>query len=84
MPEQQSRSDSSGKVSGELALPLADCPCGTAGELALVVWCRMPGRLTNPATTQAQIPDFKLVHPNICPIYELLEHMTGPVLQIQS
>ena len=44
----------------------------SAGELE--------GALTNSATTQAHIQDFELVHPNIYPIYELLEHV-NPNLQ---
>lgn len=46
------------------------------GELA--------GWLTNSVNTKAQIQDFKLSHPNIYPIDELLDHMKGSVLQIQS
>jgi hypothetical protein len=42
------------------------------------------GRLNNSAITQAQIQGFELAHLNIYPIYELLEHMKGLVLQIQS
>ena len=67
-------------------------PAAALGELARAVlesspwWCgcRRAGRLTNSATTQAQIQGFELAHPNIYPIYELLECMKGPVLQIQS
>lgn len=36
------------------------------------------------ATTQVQIQDFDLAHPNIYRIYELLECMKGLILQIQS
>ena len=62
------------------------------GELARAVleswpwWCgcRRAGRLTNSATTQAQIQGFELAHPNIYPIYELLECVKVPVLQIQN
>jgi hypothetical protein len=46
--------------------------------------CRRAGGLTNSATTQAQIQGFELVYPNICPIYELLEHVTDTVLQIPT
>ena len=46
--------------------------------------CRRAGRLTNSATIQAQIQGFELAHPNIYPIYELLECMKGLVLQIQN
>ena len=41
-------------------------------------------RLTNLATTQAQIQGFVLAHYNIYPIYELLECRKEPVLQIQG
>jgi hypothetical protein len=40
--------------------------------------------LTSSATTQAQTQGFELVHPNICPIHELLEPVKRLVLQIQS
>ena len=33
---------------------------------------------------EAQIQGFELAYPNIYPIYELLEHTKGPVMQIQS
>ena len=33
---------------------------------------------------QAQIQGAELAHPSIYPIYELLEHVKRPVLQIQS
>ena len=42
------------------------------------------GKLTNSATTQVLIQAFELAHPNIYPISELLEHVKGLVLQIQS
>lgn len=40
--------------------------------------------LANPATNQAQDQGYELAHPNICPIYDLLKHVKGLVLQIQS
>ena len=45
--------------------------------------CGRSGRLTNSCTTRTQTRDFELSHPNIYPIYELLEHMKGLELQIQ-
>lgn len=45
---------------------------------------RRADRLASPATTQAQNRDYKQVHTNIQPIYHLLEHVKGPVLQTQS
>lgn len=45
---------------------------------------RIASRLTSSATIQVHIRGFELAHPNIYPIYELLEHVKGPVLQIQS
>jgi hypothetical protein len=45
---------------------------------------RRAGRLINSATTQAKIQGFKLAHPNIYPICELLKPMKGTVLQNQS
>jgi hypothetical protein len=38
-------------------------------------WYRIASRLTNTATTQVRNPSFELAHPNIYPIYELLENM---------
>jgi hypothetical protein len=46
--------------------------------------CRRADGLTNSTTTQTQIQHFELFHPNIYSIYELLEHVKGPVLQTQS
>ena len=46
--------------------------------------CGRVGRLTGLDTTQAQVQNFELAHPNIYPIYELLKHMKEPVLHIQS
>ncbi|XP_057648168.1 annexin A13 [Chionomys nivalis] len=40
--------------------------------------------MTNPATTQTLNQGYELVHPNICPIYDLLEHMKRQVLQTQG
>ena len=40
--------------------------------------------MTNSATTLASTQGFELAYPNICPIYELLKHVKGPLLQIQS
>jgi len=42
------------------------------------------GRLINSAFTQVQIQGFEFAHPNIYPIYELLEHAKGLVLKVQS
>lgn len=46
--------------------------------------CRSAGRLTNSATTQAQIQDSEMTHHDISPIHELLVFMKGLVLQNQS
>lgn len=59
---------------GELTLTLAV----GAGEVQ-----QRPG-LTNAATTRAQIQDFELVQPSTYPIYELMEHVMGPVLPNHS
>lgn len=40
--------------------------------------------LTNSATFHTQIQNFELVHTDIYPIYNLVKHMEGLVLQIQS
>ena len=40
--------------------------------------------MTNSATIHPQMQGFELACPNIYPLYELLEHMKGPVLQNQS
>jgi hypothetical protein len=74
-----------GMRAGELSLALAGCSIQWASQAVLESlprWYRYwkVGRLTNSATTQG----FDLVHPNIYPIYELLEHVKGPVLQTQS
>ena len=45
---------------------------------------RKTGKLTNSDISQAQIQGFELVTPVSYPIYELLEGMKGPVLQIQN
>lgn len=60
-------------------------PATAAGELVLLLtggvgvplW--RPG-LINSTITQAHIQCFELTHPNINPIQDLLESMTGPVL----
>lgn len=46
--------------------------------------CRRTGGPTTLVTTQEKFHDIDLAHPNIYPIYELLEHMEGPVLLNQS
>lgn len=51
----------------------------SAGELPWVVMMREAGELTKPATK-----GYELAHPNINLSYELLEHVTGRKLQIQS
>ena len=40
--------------------------------------------VTNSTTTQAQIQGYKLAHPNIYPIYELLEQVKGQIPQLLS
>lgn len=70
---------------GAMALTFAGCgikPCqcwrdcvDSAGAEELAGW---PTHLP----PQAQIHGFELDHPNVYPIYDLLEHMKGPVLQI--
>lgn len=52
---------------GELDVPLAGAEFGVEEE----AWWRP--RLTYSATTQRQIQDAELVHPNIYPVCELLE-----------
>lgn len=44
----------------------------------------MAGELTSTATTQAQNQGYELAHANTHPIYELVEHVEGMDLQIQS
>lgn len=56
----------------------------SAGELALVVWLCQSWWADQPATTQAEIKGFELVHTNTYPIYELRNGLKGPVLQIQG
>ena len=41
-------------------------------------------RLTSSDTSQPQIQAFELAHPNIYPIYELLEFIKELVLKIQN
>jgi len=76
---------------GELVLPLAGChrqeiwPCPSPGQMRELARYGV-GRhkstdgLTNSATSQAQIQGFEFARPNICSIYELLDHMKKPVL----
>jgi hypothetical protein len=71
------------------------CPClmlaAALSKLTSAVWksssqwCRYKkaGGMINSATTQAQILDFELTHPQIYLIYELLVSVKGLVLQIQ-
>ena len=40
--------------------------------------------MTSSDTSQAQIQGFELAHPNIYPIYELVESIKGLAVQIQS
>lgn len=47
-------------------------------------WCRRARRLTNSAATQTQIQGSELAHPNVYSTCELLEHVKGLVLLIQS
>ena len=56
----------------------------SAGELVRCCGYKKVGGLINSATFQAQIQGFELAHPNIYPIYELLECVKGLVLQNQS
>lgn len=67
-----------------LAAALSELP---RAELESSPWwceCRRAGRLTNSASNQAQIQGYDLAHPKIYLIRELLEHMKGSVLKIQS
>ena len=50
----------------------------------MVVWQQVSSGTTNSATSQTQIHGFELIHPNIYPIHDLLEHVKEPVLQSQS
>ena len=70
-------------------------PClDNVRKLSLVVWgleswpwwceCGRAGRLTNSATTQAQIQGFELAQPSTDPICELLKHEKELLLQNQS
>jgi hypothetical protein len=72
---------------GELTLPIANSGIGwasqdRAGE-PILVWseCGRAVRLTSSEASEAQIQGFELAHLNT---YELLEHMKGPVPQVQS
>ena len=49
-----------------------------------MVWVWERWRLTSSATTQAQTQGSELAYHYLDPIYELLELVKGPVLQIQS
>ena len=84
-----------GLLSAAALRNVGPAPClGSTVELALVTRAQKSQphrcetgravRLTNSVTTQAQIQDFELAHPNIYPICELLEHVKGQALQIQS
>ena len=42
------------------------------------------GETMNPAATHAQNKGYELVHPNIHPIHNLLEHVKGLDLQVQN
>lgn len=59
----------------------------SGGEMTLVVealeirQAKQPSLAQIQAKIQAQIQDFKLTHPNIYSVYELLELLKGPVLQ---
>lgn len=73
----------------ELTLPFVAV---VLGELAKAVlkntsyWhgYRKAGSLTNPTTTQAQIQNVELVHPNIYSIFEVLKHVKRLVLQTHN
>ena len=70
------------KKAEKLVLSLLAEVLGELARAALESWpwwwgCRSAGRLTNSATTQAQIQDFELAHPNIYPMYDLPECMKG-------
>ena len=43
------------------------------GQFALVVWVQEHWPLTSSVATQAQTQGFEFAHPNIHPMYELLE-----------
>ena len=69
-----------GVRAGELSWSLAGCVIKEAGLTSVVLeslpwWCGCgrAGGLTNSATIQG----FELAHPNIYPMYELLEHVKG-------
>lgn len=59
-------------------------PCWLLHWVSLLGQCWRAGGLNSSATTQAQIQGSELAHPNIYPVYALLERVKGPVLQIQS
>ena len=63
-----------------LAVALGELARGSAGELTLVVQAQKTwwaDQYSGSHTTKAQIQGFELSHPNIYPIYELLEQVTG-------
>jgi len=97
LPGQHSRAGLVGVDMGEPALKSWEqeswpcpSPAVTLGALAEAVMESLPwwygfrrvGRLTNSATNWIQ--GIKFAHPSIYPIYEPLEHVNGPALQIQS
>lgn len=74
---------------GSWSCPLPEVTLSELTKAKLESWpwwygCGRAGKLTNSAITQAQIQGFEVAQPNIYPIYELLEHLKGSVLQIQS
>lgn len=46
--------------------------------------CRSAGGLTISATSQDQAKDFELAHPNIYPLYDLLDLMRGLILRFKD
>jgi hypothetical protein len=58
--------------------------CLSSGQSGIASRGNHGSRLTNSATTQAQIQGFEQAYENIYNIYELLEHMKGLFLQKQS
>lgn len=70
-------------MKAELAWFLDACGIGWA-SLGEPWWWERGRGLTNPVTTQAQNQVYELAHPNTHPICELLGHMKGLSLQMQS
>lgn len=66
------------------SIELALVVVGFAGKLALGCERGRAGRLNSSDTSQAQVQDYELAHPNIYSIDELLEFMKGAVLQFQN